>query len=188
MENMKKVWEEIVFKLLHQGYDLLNEKEIKDLDTYLGWKIKKTLRGKKLMCIIPEGEAGWFHIVDDLRNEMVMYILEKRDKLLELNAEAVWKKFNNHSYQYLQWTYYRKESRDSQFAVCGAVQDTSDRTYEDLEERYTMLGDIPPQILDLSDGLVEDEDENFHGDVTIKDGDGNIIKVVKMGKSKKNKK
>lgn len=177
-----------MFKLLHQGYDSLVKEEVKDLDTYLGWKIKTTLRGKKLMCIIPEGEAGWFHMVDDLRGKMIMYILEKRENLINLDPDLLWKKFNNHAYRYLQYKYYQKSMRETQFQVGDATQRVKDYSEEELSERYSSTWQIPPQIIELDDDLVENEKPR-DGKITITtfDKDGEVKKIERV-KPKKNRK
>jgi len=136
--DIVKQWKEIVFKLLHQGYDSLSKEEIKDLDTYFGWKVKTTLKGKRLMCIIPEGEKGWFHIVDDLRGIMIMYILEKKEQLINLEPDLLWKKFNNHAYRYLQYQYWKKSMRETQFQVGDSTQRTKEFSEEELERDPTL--------------------------------------------------
>ena len=188
-----KQWVEIVFKLLHKGYDSLTKEEIKNLDTYFGWKVKTTLRGKKLMCIIPEGEAGWFHIVDDLRGMMIMYVLEKREQLINLEPNLLWKKFNNHAYRYLQYKYWQKSMRETQFQVGDATQRGKDYSGEELEERYVDLSDIPPQILDLPDDILKDEDEDEKRQsskitVTTFNKNGKVKKVKKVKPKKEDQK
>lgn len=162
----------------------MTEEEIKDLDVYLGWKVKRTLKGKKLMCIIPEGEAGWFHVVDDLRGEMIMYILEKRENLINLEPDLLWKKFNNHSYRYLQYKYWQKSMRETQFQVGDATQRGKDYSDEELEKRYLDLSDIPPQIMELDDDLLKNEKPQ-DGEITITTYENGKVKKVEKVKPKK---
>lgn len=139
------------------------------------------------MCIIPEGEKGWFHIVDDLRGVMILYILEKREQLINLEPNILWKKFNNHSYRYLQYKYWQKSMRETQFQVGDATQRARDYSEEELEERYSDLSEIPPQILKLPNDLIKNEKPQ-DGEVTVttfKDGEIEKVKEVNPKKDRK---
>jgi len=133
------------------------------------------------MCIIPAGEAGWFYMVDDLRSVMILYILEKRESLINLDPDILWKKFNNHAYRYLQYKYWQKSMRETQFQVGDATQRIRDYSEEELSERYSDTWQIPPQILKLPDNLLKNEKPQ-DGEITVTtfDKDGKVKKVKKV--------
>jgi len=153
--DMKKVWTQTVYKALHRGWDSLSDQENKNLDIYYGWKIKTTLKGKKLQAIV----TGYKEIFNDLRSEMVIFFLGKGQNFKNLEPDLLWKKFNNHSFNYLQYKYLHKIPRDSTFMVCDTCQRGRDYEPEEMQERQTALADIPAPINDLPDDLSEDYDD-----------------------------
>jgi hypothetical protein len=112
-----------------------------------------------------------------------MYILEKREQLINLDPDLLWKKFNNHSYRYLQYQYWQKSMRETQFQVGDSTQRTREFSEEQLEKRYSDLWQIPPQILNLPNGLLKDKDEKHQASeitVTTFDKNGKVEKVKKV--------
>ncbi|MBW2995469.1 hypothetical protein KY312_03875 [Candidatus Woesearchaeota archaeon] len=189
--EIKEVWTKIVYKLLHYSYDLLNELEKKDLDTYFGWKVKTTLKGKNLQSIVFDNgkDKGWIHIVDDLRNEMILYLLENKPKLLNLDRNSLWKKFNNKAYGYLQEKYYKKAQRHSHYPSCSSVQRAKDYTDRELEERAVTFSKIEMPVLNVPDSQLDEKEKDEiyqYSDVIVYDEKGNIIEVKKVKIKKEN--
>lgn len=132
-------WGEIVFRIVHRGFDFLGDPRNKDLlleyRRYLGWKIKTTLGESKNGEVAVDNRTYFYdEIFSDLENRMFEWVHGNRPKLLNLNIEQVWAKFNNSVFNYLQYKYRHKVPRESQFPVCDGYQNPSNYDDTDLAD------------------------------------------------------
>jgi len=138
-------WMGIIYKWLHEGFDSLDEKEKRYLDTYFGWKIKTTLgdaTSVSLPCaegpvqadviVIQNRVYDRMEIFRDLQSDAFLWMTDKAEKLKELSKEALWKRFNNHCFNKLNYQYKQKVPRESTMPGCDTYQIPRDYSDEDL--------------------------------------------------------